>query len=385
MFKWVQQAAQQTLANVAGTQEPIYGPSAIKSIAEEAKATPYTELTRNDLKWQVMDSTCVETQSFYFMSESGVLGLAQVIYSNVAGIRTTCQFNCKVFSLDPAKPHLWSANQLHNHDFSEDKSNFYADDCAIELSEDGTTYTIRSMNDENAIVNLTVKRTAPGFQAGKTGKTLFGTDLANPWGSMRHAFWPRCAAEGTITTKDGAIDFKGQAFFSYALQGMKPHHAAAKWTFCDFQGPTYSAILMHYITPPSYGSTEVNVGCIVKDGEIITGGCTNAVTHVETKSDAENDWPEPTSIKFVWNGTTKDGKLVEAVLEGGLGERIDRVDVMAEVPGFVKKIVAGAAGTKPYIYQYFPHKNKLTLKLKIGDEEIKEEGHLFSEATFISE
>jgi len=69
---------------VAGTQEPIYGPSAIKSVAEEAKETPYTELTRDDLKWKAMDSTSVETQVFYIMSDSGYLGLAQVIYSNVA-------------------------------------------------------------------------------------------------------------------------------------------------------------------------------------------------------------------------------------------------------------------------------------------------------------
>jgi hypothetical protein len=72
------------VANVAGTQEPIYGPSAIKSVAEEAKTTPYTELTRDDLKWQEMDSTCVETQTFYFMSDEGQLAFAQVIYSNVA-------------------------------------------------------------------------------------------------------------------------------------------------------------------------------------------------------------------------------------------------------------------------------------------------------------
>lgn len=72
------------LANVAGTQEPIYGPSAIKSVAEEAKTTPYTELTRDDLRWQVMESTCVETQTFYFMSDGGQLAFAQVIYSNVA-------------------------------------------------------------------------------------------------------------------------------------------------------------------------------------------------------------------------------------------------------------------------------------------------------------
>lgn len=69
---------------MAGTQEPIYGPSAIRSVAEQAKSVPYTELTRDDMKWEAMDSTCVETQSFYLMADSGHLALAQVIYSNVA-------------------------------------------------------------------------------------------------------------------------------------------------------------------------------------------------------------------------------------------------------------------------------------------------------------
>jgi hypothetical protein len=72
------------LANVAGTQEPIYGPSAIKSVAEEAKTTPYTETTRDDLKWEALDSTCVETQVFYLQADNGTVALAQVIYSNVA-------------------------------------------------------------------------------------------------------------------------------------------------------------------------------------------------------------------------------------------------------------------------------------------------------------
>jgi hypothetical protein len=52
------------LANVAGTQEPIYGPSAIRSVAQEADETPYTELTRDDLKWQDLDTTNVETETF---------------------------------------------------------------------------------------------------------------------------------------------------------------------------------------------------------------------------------------------------------------------------------------------------------------------------------
>ncbi|KAI0152494.1 oxidative stress survival, Svf1-like protein [Hypoxylon sp. NC0597] len=379
MFNW----AKQTLANVVGTEEPIYGPSAIKSVAEDAKKTPYTELTRDDLKWAAMDSTCVETQTFYFMADSGHLAFAQVIYSNVAGIRTTCQFNSKVFYTDGSKP-LWSSTPLSHPEFSEDKSNFYAKDCALELSEDGKTYTIKSMNDPHAIVNLKITRVAPGFVAGKDGKTLFGTDLSNPWGSMRHAFWPRCVTEGSIMTKDGPIDFKGKGFFSHALQGMKPHHAAARWNFINFQGPTYSAILMEFTTPPSYGTTVVTVGGLAKDDEIITAGCNCSATHLKTKQDSENDWPEPTEIRFTWSGSTKDGKAVEASLDCSLGDRIDRIDVMAEVPGFVKNIVAAAAGTKPYIYQFYPHNIPTELKLKIGDQEITEQGRVFSEATFIS-
>jgi len=69
---------------VAGTQEPIYGPSAIQSVAKQAETTPYTELTKKDLKWIAMDSTSVETQCFYFMADTGHIAMCQVLYSNVA-------------------------------------------------------------------------------------------------------------------------------------------------------------------------------------------------------------------------------------------------------------------------------------------------------------
>jgi hypothetical protein len=41
-----------------------------------------------------MESTCVETQTFYFMSNEGTFGMAQVIYSNVGyvGIYFQCDF-----------------------------------------------------------------------------------------------------------------------------------------------------------------------------------------------------------------------------------------------------------------------------------------------------
>lgn len=108
---------------------------------------------------------------------------------------------------------------------------------------------------------------------------------------------------------------------------------------------------MEYITPASYGSTVVNVGGIVRDDEIIFAGASNSAEHTESNADTENDWPEPKAVKYNWSGKTKDGKEVTAELAGPLGDKLDRVDVMAEVPGFVKNIVAAAVGTKPYIYQ----------------------------------
>jgi biotin carboxyl carrier protein len=138
---------------------------------------------------------------------------------------------------------------------------------------------------------------------------------------------------------------------------------------------------MEFKTPPSYGSTTVCVSGIATDGKLLIAGVNGDAKHTETKQDSDNDWPEPTAASYHWVGKTDDGKDVTAELTGSLGNKYDRVDVMAEVPGFIKTIVASAAGTKPYIYQYAP---KLTIKVKVGDEVKEEEGVLFTEATFIS-
>ncbi len=72
------------MADAAGLPEPIHGPQAVKSVAEEAKTTPFTELKREDLKWAALEGTNVECQTFYFFGENGSVVFAQVIFSNVA-------------------------------------------------------------------------------------------------------------------------------------------------------------------------------------------------------------------------------------------------------------------------------------------------------------
>jgi len=297
------------------------------------------------------------------------------------GVRTTCQFNSKVYDHDGPGKHQWCSDPLSNHGFDESRTGFYADNVSVSLSEDGTTYTIKSAANEENICNLTVKRVAPGFMAGENGTSFFGTDPQNPWGSMWHKFWPRATVSGTMQTKKKNYNMNGRAVFIHALQGMKPHHAAARWNFVNFQTPTYSAVMMDFTTPSSYGKTVVNVGCIAKDGEIISGGCSNSVTHLAATTDPVSDWPEPKALLAKW--TSQSGKPVEAELMGDLPERADRVDVLAHVPAIIKNLIGGVVGTKPIIFQFIS-KDKMTLKVKEGDKETSETGQLFCEATFIS-
>jgi hypothetical protein len=67
-----------------GTEEPEYGAVAIQAVTAQAEKTPYTILTKDDLKWKAMESTCVETQTFYLMSDEGKVTSVQMIYNNVS-------------------------------------------------------------------------------------------------------------------------------------------------------------------------------------------------------------------------------------------------------------------------------------------------------------
>ncbi|KJY01317.1 survival factor 1 like protein [Zymoseptoria brevis] len=376
MFNWVKQSV--------GLTDHHYGPEGLQSVALQTKDVQYTELKKEDLIWERVGGTNVETKTFYMTSDSGLLGMAQVIYSDVMGVRSTAQFSSKIFyPKESGKTNVWSSDNLSNYKFSKDNLDFKADGCSMELSPDGNTYHIKSSTGKKAIVDLKFTKTAPGFAVGKNGVSTFGTDPKAPWGKMKHGFWPTCKVEGSIVIKEGPVDFKGRGMAVFALQGMKPHFAAAKWNFCNFQSPTYSAVLMDFTTPPSYGPSTVAVGGIAVEGEILFAGASPdvKVEHTEIKGDPENGWPEPSAVIYSWKGKTKDGKDASAEIRTALEPRTDRLDVMGEVPKFVKQIVVGVAGTKPYIYQY---DQKMTIKIKIGDEEKTEEGRTFAEATFIT-
>lgn len=144
---------------------------------------------------------------------------------------------------------------------------------------------------------------------------------------------------------------------------------AAKWNFLNFQSPNYSAVIMQFTTPASYATSTVNIGGIATDEKIVLASTDGSSSFPATKFDPDTDWDEPTKLQYLWKGVDHDGKQVEARLECDTGPRIDRVDIMQEVPAFVKKVIAGTAGTKPFIYQV-SLTHKLSLEL-VCDSNIK--------------
>ncbi|KAK6204886.1 oxidative stress survival, Svf1-like protein [Scheffersomyces amazonensis] len=392
MLKWVQSG----LSAVAGTAEPEYGREAIYTVIDsinQEHLPVFRETTIEDFNWQSPNYTNVETQTFYFTDLSkGHTGFAQVIHSNVMGVHTTAQFTFRLFNTKDEKEVIWSSTKLDNFEYKG--SNFYADNLSIEFISDSEVEIKSSVNPES-IVDFKITRAVPGVIFGKDGSTLYGEDKENPWGSMRHLFWPRSNVVGTVKsssedTEQVLYDINGYSMFVMALQGMKPHHAAKAWNFMNFHSSNYSAVTMEFTTPPSYANTKVNIGIISSKDKILFATVGNHVIHKDSEVD-EIGWSVPKSIEFNYVESNEEDEDededIVASVKGNLSTLVERVDVMAEIPQFVKNIVSGVAGTKPYIYQYCNEFDITVKESKIHsiENDVTESGIGFTEVTFISE
>lgn len=376
-----------SVSALTGSAEPIYGKEAFRSVCDQVGdgENPCSKLDRKDLEWIVPASSNVETQTFYFDNQStGHYGFVQVIHSNPVGLHYTAQFTCLVRHDSKPEESVWTSTHLEGHEAKG--TDFVADGLSISLNEDGTEYSISSVVNEDSLVEIKVNRgECEGFKIGKNGTSYYGEDLENPWGSMRHVFWPRASISGKLVVKgtELALDAAStRSMYVMAMQGMKPHHAASRWNFLNFQGPTMSCVVMEFTTPPSYGSQTVSLGAVTRDDKLVGAATDVTVTHKDAEED-DVGWPRPKAIEFDLRGpTADDAGEVKTHVEGKLDHLVDRVDVMAEIPSFVKSIVAGVSGAKPYIYQFA---NTLTMSLTLPDgSQVSEDGHAFSEATFIS-
>ncbi|CDO93868.1 unnamed protein product [Kluyveromyces dobzhanskii CBS 2104] len=391
MLKWIQGG----ISAVTGIAEPEYGQECIHTCTDRVKGKqPFHATSTKDFQWESPDYTNVETSTFYFTDlDKGYTGFAQVIHSNIIGLHTTAQFTFRVYHKENPADQIWTSVKLEN--FRLEGTNFFADNLSIIMNEEGTEVEFKSTVDKHVEVDFTIHRAVPGVKVGEDPTTYYGDDITQPWGSMKHVFWPRNHISGKITAKNEeenvnidlefSKDQKQYSMFVKAIQGMKPHHAAKSWTFLNFQSEKYSAVLMEFTTPRSYANTKVNVGIVCDTENILSVTVDNNAEYLKPEVDSVG-WPVPKEIAVSFKGVSADvpddaveaAEPFNALVSGHLDNLVERVDVMAEIPTFVKNIVSGVAGTKPYIYQFFDD-----FKMNFNDEQI--EGFGWCEITFISE
>ncbi|PWN27516.1 oxidative stress survival, Svf1-like protein [Jaminaea rosea] len=312
------------------------------------------------------------------------------------------------------------------------------------LADGSEKYTIEANMDSDLQLaySFTRPKEAQGWKLGagpEGGKSLFGTNAASPDGYVVHRFWPTSHSSGHFIIKGQAIDATGQGMFVSAIQGMRPNLVASKWNFANFQSEEeggVQAIMMEFTTTSDYGAAPVKdgegsqekaaaaaasgsatpgparetmtvtIGSITAGGKLLAvvgstrngvrsspRGSSTRVTHQDRTLDADTGYQAPQSIQYVWEGPAlaSPSAVVKASTTVALGKPspvseakglVDKVDVLAEIPYMVRKIVNYVAGTKPYIYQTL---NPTTLELDDGSGSKKEvKGTLFEEHTFIS-
>lgn len=308
------------------------------------------------------------------------------------------------------------------------KSSAFSVTCK-DLEDGSQQYEISATLDNELQLMYTVKRSASakGWKLGqgdKGGFSYFGENPAAPVGHVVHRFWPHVQVSGMVVLKGRAIDANGQGMFVQAIQGMRPNLVASKWNFANFQSREFggsSAVLMEFTTIPDYGKVAddghrvpqtVTIGSIVCQGQLVAVvGATRAAdadrlppTYAEHETltlDPDTGYQVPQSIQYVLQGPALIGEAagqdVQAKLRVELGAPtqmhglIEKVDVLAEIPYMVKKLVNYVAGTKPYIYQTL-NPVAMTLAcpeavakaLNLPETSVTLQGTLFEEHTFIS-
>ncbi|KAI0734136.1 oxidative stress survival Svf1-like protein [Fomitopsis betulina] len=394
----------------------------------------FGELEPKDTEWTCPGGFAAETQVWYHLLDDGSHLMCQVIHSSLGVWYPTIQFTCKLYN-PKTKERVWKSLNVSNFvtpppglDKRSSKSDQFSivhkDHPGDEFAE---SYAIRVNLADDLQISLDVKRpaSAPGWKVGKGpkgGHSYFGHDVEKPDGYVVHRFWPSTSCTGVVIRSGHAESVKGTGMFVHAIQGMRPNLVAARWNFAHFISEAHggtSAIQMEFTTTDAYGrhgassgSVAVNVGSLVVGGKLVavtaetkypdeplpeTAEVMSRAIHSKTALDSDTGYNAPTELTFRWAapsilpdtpGNFDATVVVDVGQPDAYNGLVDKVDFLAEVPAVIKTMIAYAAGTKPYIYQWLnPAKMSLTIPSGVIPEAsgtVEVDGVLYNEATFIS-
>ncbi|KAG1308003.1 hypothetical protein G6F64_006367 [Rhizopus arrhizus] len=381
MSSWFSQISS-TVSNVTGLGTTV---ESVKTVAETAKdGQYYTSLDENDLQWTLASGSSTENQVFYTTTREGGFAFVQLIHSNVGLWNPTISLTCKFY--DPkTNTSIFKNINMSKFELSADKRSVKTDFFNIQLDAAQELYKMNITHPE-LVVSMDFKRIDKGFKVGE-GRTYLGGDKASAAGFVSHKFWPRAESKGTFIINQQIYEIEGDGMFIHAIQGMQPQLIASNWNFINFQSKEASIGMMQFQTTKQYGSVNINQGSLVLNGKLICVSVDNHVELMDLEKDSETEYDIPKRVKLTWKGKTikeEEGdeiKDVTIVMVVDIKNLIDKIDVLAEIPYFIRKFVQTFV-VKPYIYQWL---DKATAEITIGDQEkVLTEGHCFQELVFVS-
>ncbi|KAI8096807.1 oxidative stress survival, Svf1-like protein [Halteromyces radiatus] len=382
MASWFSQLSS-TVSNVTGLGTTV---ESIKSVGETVTdGQYYSKLTENDLDWTLASGSSTENQVFYVTTRTGGFAFVQLIHSNIGIWNPTISFTCRFY--DPTtNTNVFKNINMSNFELSDDRRSVKTDHFNITLDPTQQTYKVQ-ITHPDLVVSLDFSRIDKGFKVGE-GRTYLGGDQGSAAGFVSHKFWPRAQAKGTFIVDKQLHDIEGDGMFIHAIQGMQPQLIASNWNFVNFHAPEAALSMMQFQTTKQYGSVNINQGSLVLHDKLICVSVDNHVELLDLQKDEETEYDIPQRIKLTWKGKTikEDGKEeeepkdVQVEMIVTVKNLVDKIDVLAEIPWFLKKLVQTFV-VKPYIYQWL---DKATATITVGDETVQVEGNCFQELVFVS-
>ncbi|KAF7726025.1 putative cell survival pathways protein [Apophysomyces ossiformis] len=380
MASWFSQITS-TVSNVAGLSTTV---EAVKTVADTAKnGQYYGKLDENDLKWTLASGSSTENQVFYVTTKDGGFAFAQLIHSNIGIWNPTISFTFRFYN-PKTNTNVFKNINMSKFELSADRRSVKTDHFSITLDPSQTTYQVQITHPE-LVVSLDFTRVDRGFKVGE-GKTYLGGDQSSSAGFVSHKFWPRAQAKGTFIVEKILHEVEGDGMFIHAIQGMQPQLIASNWNFVNFQAPGTALSMMQFQTTKQYGAIEINQGSLVLNDKLICVSVDNHVELLDLQKDPDTQYDIPRKIKLTWRGKTiaeeenQETKDVSITMVVNIKNLVDKIDVLAEIPWFLKKLVQTFV-VKPYIYQWL---DTATAEIVVGDEKVEVEGKCFQELVFVS-
>jgi hypothetical protein len=230
------------------------------------------------------------------------------------------------------------------------------------------------------------------------GKIHFGANRGDGFIQMKFIAAGRCSGSIKVQETNEEVPFSGQGICLRQFQGVKPHATVKRWNCAYFlekvngasseNVPRRSLFMIQLECAECYDSTVIDYGFYFDGHDLHTvtaGG--NKITYSKTIIDPESGYHVPEHFEYRWTGTDFSGNGFQATVSSTpvsgnesdrkSSNRMARIDLFDNLPGFIRSILQSVTTARPYIYQHFDH----DVEASINGETVV--GDLFQEFSFL--